>query len=180
LLGLVALACRGSAPRATPFDAGDVDASAEVAKLGAFLPPTLGRFSATDAPTLTGGGLFIEARRSYADASGKEVQVELATGDVRPRLTILEGEEAHAFGSDSPTYWRTTTIAGHRARIAEEQPVVVSSKCYVHLEPNHVAQVDVHPATAGECAAIAALLDFKGIIASRGVPGPPLEPGRRR
>jgi len=175
LLGLAALACRGGGgSRTTTFDASDVDASAEAAKLGAFLPPSLGPFTATASPMMvTGSGLIIEAHRSYADASGKKVDVEIATGDVRTDLQTIESNDEHAFGSDSPTYWRTTTIAGHRARIAEERPVVHSSDCHVRVEPNHVVRVRVYPAIAGECASIATLLDFKAIVASGGVPGPP-------
>jgi hypothetical protein len=172
VLGLAALACRGG-PRTTTFDASDVDASVEAAKLGALLPTSLGPFTASDPPMMvTGTGLLIEAHRSYADASGKKLDVELATGDVRSTLETIESNDEHAFGSDSPTYWRTATVAGHRARIAEERPVVHSSECLVRVEPNHVATVRVHPAVAGECAAIAALLDFKAIVASGGVPSP--------
>jgi hypothetical protein len=174
-VGLATLACRG-APRAAPFDAGDVDAEAEGAKLGALLPPTLGSFKATEPATPgSGPGSLIEASRSYADATGKEVNVRIATGDVRSDLAQIELDDGHAFGSDSPTYWRTTSIAGHRARIAEERPVVRSSKCLVRIEPNHVATVRVTPASAGECAVVAASLDLKAIIASGGVPCPPRE-----
>ena len=172
-LGLAALACRGG-PRTTPFDASGVDAAAEAVKLGALLPAALGPFTATDAPlTTTGPDLLIDASRSYVDATGKRLDVRLATGDVRSTLATIESDEEHAFGSDSPTYWRTTMIAGHRARIAEERPVVRSSECLVRVEPNHVADVRVGPAAPGECAVIAALLDFKAIIASGGVPSPP-------
>jgi hypothetical protein len=172
VLGLVALACR-SAPRTTSFDASDVDASAEAAKLGTFLPPTLGPFTATGSPmTVTGSGLLIEAHRSYADAAGKKIEVELSTGDLRPNIDTIESNDEHAFGSDSPTYWRTTTVAGHRTRIAEERPVARSSECLVRIEPNHIAKVRVTPATAGECAVVAAWLDFKAITASGGVPSP--------
>ncbi|HEY2365779.1 MAG TPA: hypothetical protein VGH87_05300 [Polyangiaceae bacterium] len=175
MLGLAALACRGG-PRTTTFDASDVDASAEAAKLGAILPAALGPFTATDPPMMvTGSGLLIEAHRSYADTAGKKVEVELSTGDVRSQLGTIESNDEHAFGSDSPTYWRTTSIAGHRARIAEERPVVHTSECLVRVEPNHVATVRVHPAAPGECAAVAALLDFKAIVASGGVPSPPTD-----
>lgn len=171
VLGGAIVACRGGS-RATSFDASDVDASAEAEKLGALLPPALGPFTATEPPTTTGAGLLIEGRRSYADASGKKVDVRLVTGDLRAELAALASDEEHAFGSDSPTYWRTTSVAGHRARIAEERPVVRSSECYVRVEPNHVVEVTVSPATAGECAVVAAWLDFRAITASGGVPGP--------
>ena len=178
LLGLAALACRGG-PRTTTFDASDVDASAEAAKLGAILPATLGSFKASGPPMMvSGSGLLIEAHRSYEDASGKKVDVQLSTGDVRAVLDTIESNDEHAFGSDSPTYWRTTSIAGHRTRIAEERPVVHSSECLVRVEPNHVAEVRVYPAVAGECAGLAALLDFKAIVASGGVPSP-VATGRR-
>jgi hypothetical protein len=172
LLGLAAIACRHAT--GAPFDAGDVDAAAESAKLGALLPPAIGAFTAAEPPMFgSGPGLRIEASRSYTDTSGKKVDVRLATGDVRSELSTIESDDEHAFGSDSPTYWRTTTIAGHRARIAEERPVVRSSRCVVRVEPNHVATVHVYPAVAGECATVAASLDFKAITASRGVAGPP-------
>lgn len=171
LLGLAALACRG--PRTTSFDASDVDASAEAAKLGALLPAAIGPFTATEPPLFgTGPGLRIDASRSYTNASGKTAHVRLATGDVTSELGTLESDDEHAFGSDSPTYWRTTSIGGYRARIAEERPVVRTSECLVRVEPNHVAKVRVYPAIAGECATVAALLDFKAIIASGGVPTP--------
>ena len=174
-LGLAALACRGG-PRTTPFDASGVDASAEASKLGALLPPSIGPFTATDPPMMvTGSGLLIQANRSYADASGKKADVSLATGDVRSETETIESNQEHAFGSDSPTYWRTTSIAGHRARIAEERPVVRSSECLVRVEPNHIATVRVHPAAPGECASVAALLDYTAIIASGGVPSPPAD-----
>jgi hypothetical protein len=172
LLVIVALACHS--PRTTTVDAGDVDASAEAAKLSLLLPATLGPFTATGSPmTTTGSGnSLIEAQRSYDDASGKKLMVKLETGDLRPDIDTIESNDENAFGSDSPTYWRTTSVAGHRTRIAEERPVVHTSECLVYVEPNHIATVRVYPASAGECAAIAALLDFKAILANGGVPGP--------
>ncbi|HEY1959352.1 MAG TPA: hypothetical protein VGH28_27265 [Polyangiaceae bacterium] len=172
-LALVTLACR-SGSRIATWDASDVDASGEAAKLATLLPPTLGPFAATDSPmTTTGAGALIEARRTYAGPAGKRIDVRLATGDVRSYLGTIESDDEHTFGSDSPTYWRTTTVAGHRTRIAEEQPVVRTSECLVRIEPNHVADVTVSPASSGECAAVAAMLDFAAIEASGGVPGPP-------
>jgi hypothetical protein len=44
----------------------------------------------------------------------------------------------------------------------------------VQVGPNHVATVDVTPASvAGECATVASLLDLARIEASGGVAGPP-------
>jgi hypothetical protein len=174
VLGLAALACRG-APRTTTttLDASEVDAAAEAAKLAALLPPALGPFKATGpAMQITGSGMVIGAQRSYGDGSGKTALVELETGDVRVKLDTIDGNEPHNFGSDSPSYWRSATVLGHRARISEEQPVIRTSECYVQVEPNHVATVRVHPAIAGECATLATLLDFKAIAATGGVPCP--------
>ena len=173
VLALAALACRGGA-RATTWDASDVDASAEAAKLATLLPPALGPFRATGpAMSTTGSGLLIEASRTYSDATGKKVEAQLSTGDVRAELDTIESNDEHAFGSDSPTYWRTTNVAGHRTRIAEERPFAATSRCLVRIEPNHVADVTVTPASPGECASVAALLDFAAITASGGVPSPP-------
>ncbi|MEO8799645.1 MAG: hypothetical protein ABI551_17255, partial [Polyangiaceae bacterium] len=162
------------------FDAGPVDPAAEAAKLVPFLPARLGAFAATG-PAMPVGilGPVIEARRAYTDASGRDADVRLATGDVSADLGTLDSDDEHAFGSDTPTYWRTTAIGGHRTRIGEERPTPRSSTCVVRVGPSHIADVWVSPVTTvGECAKVAALLDFAGIAASGGVPGPPA-PSRR-
>lgn len=160
-------------------DAGAVDPAVEAAKLVPFLPSRLGAFSATGPASVSGSGLRIGAQRAYRDGSGREVRVSLATGDLRSELGTLDTDDEHAFMSDTPTYWRTTSIAGHRARIGEERPTPRSSTCLVRVGPNHVADVRIAPvATAGECAPVAALLDLAGIVASGGVAGP-AAPARR-
>ncbi len=172
--------CHRSPPTRAAFDAGPVDPAAEAAKLVPFLPSRLGAFAATG-PAMPVGmlGSVIEARRAYTDASGRKVDVRLATGDVSADLGTLDSDDEHAFGSDTPTYWRTTTIGGHRTRIGEERPTPRTSTCLVRVGPNHVADVRVAPvSTVGECAKVASLLDFAGIAATGGVPGP-TAPSRR-
>jgi len=169
VLALAALACRPSSRKSGP-----VSPSAEAANLVPFLPATLGAYTATDAATIEvdDAGPRIAATRRYT-VGAKVARVTIATGDVQRWEGTLDSDEAHAFGSDSPTYWRTSAIAGHRTRIGEERPVTHSSECLVRISRNHVADVDVRLARAGECERLAALLDFAGIAATRGVPSPP-------
>lgn len=162
-------------------DAAPVDVGAEAVKLGAFLPSRLGAFAAAGPASTTGEltGPSIEAERSYVNADGRKVTVRLATGDLSRDLASLDSDETHAFGSDTLTYWRTTAIAGHRARIAEERPAPKHSECLVRVGPNHIADVRIAPtSTPGDCTTVASLLDFGAIVASGGVPGP--LPSRKR
>ncbi|HEX7666298.1 MAG TPA: hypothetical protein VF407_17350 [Polyangiaceae bacterium] len=146
----------------------------EAAKLVPFAPSTLGSFTATGPASPLGSPPdFVNVFRSYKDAGGRELTLRLSTGDIGADLGTIDTETEHAFGSDTPTYWRTTSIAGHRARIGEERPTLRSSTCLVRVGPNHVAEVKVAPAsTPGECAAPAALLDFAGITATGGLASP--------
>ena len=179
VLALSALACRAGS-RSVP-DAGAIVPSAEAAKLVPFLPARLGSFTATRPATSTGSfpGPHISATREYASPDGRNAHVRISTGDVRSDLATLDSDQGHAFGSDTPTYWRTTSIAGHRTRVAEERPVVRSSECLVRASDNHVAAVRVTPAGPGDCETVAIYLDFTGIAATGGVPGPSRSRGAR-
>ena len=151
--------------------------TAEAAKLLPFLPPKLGAFDARQIAMtdVMFTGRF-SAERSYTSPDGREATVRISTGDLRGELATLESDDEHAFGSDTPTYWRTTSIAGHRTRIGEERPKPIKSVCYVRVGPNHVAEVDIRPAAGpGDCESVAALLDFTGIAATGGIPSPPSE-----
>ncbi|WP_146646798.1 hypothetical protein [Labilithrix luteola] len=160
-------------------DAAPVDAKAEAIQLTAFLPSRIGAFTA-DGEAWTNSapdGPTIEAHRFYSSADGRKATIELVTGDISKELATLDSEETHAFGSDTPTYWRTTTIAGHRARVVEEKPTPKKSQCLVRVGPNHVANVTIAPTPKpGGCVTIASLLDFGGIVASGGVPASPKRP----
>jgi hypothetical protein len=177
LLALVTFGCRAFS--GTGPDAGVVDPTVEAAKLVPFLPATLGAFTATGAPTTMGSlpGPIISARRSYKSTDGRSAELRLSTGDVHGDVATLESDDEHAFGSDSPTYWRTTSVAGHRTRVAEERPKTIKSECVVRVGKNHVADVTITPALPGDCETVASLLDFAGITATGGVPSPPV--GRR-
>src|SRR5947209_8578413 len=106
LVGLAELACRGGS-RAT-YDAAAIVPSAEAAKLASYLPPAIGAFTAT-APASTiadAVGPRISAERGYASGA-RTATIRVATGDVRSEAMALDSDDEHAFGSDSPTYWRT-------------------------------------------------------------------------
>jgi hypothetical protein len=173
LFVLALFGCGRSSRRAPPAVA--VVPAREAAKLEAFLPAHLGVFASTE-PAWSSGtmpGPRIEASRRYRSADGRTATVRLSTGDVRGALATLDSDAEHAFGSDTPTYWRTTSIAGHRARVAEERPTPQRSECLVRVGPNHVAKVTVAPVAApGDCIAVAAARDFGRIAASGGVPSP--------
>lgn len=159
-------------------DAGFVNPGAEAAQITPFLPERVGPFSSASAATtnFTAAEPRMAAERVYNSTDGRTLTIELITGDLRPELRTLASDADHAFGSDTPTYWRTTSIRGWRTRIAEARPTPVRSECYVQVGPNHVAHLDVSPvAKAGESASLAALLDLEGLARSGGIPGPPLQ-----
>ena len=167
-------------PSSTPLTKADADAAA--AKLASLLPDTIGPFRA-EAPATTSVYLpesAVSAARRYTSATRK-LTAELKTGNISSERRILATDEEHAFLSDTPTYWRTVMVKGHRARI-EENPVGVSrSKVYVLVSASVVTELVVAPlAVAGESATLAEALDFPAIEASGvSVPAPPDAPERR-
>jgi hypothetical protein len=175
LVLVLVLGC-GAKRRSAPPEAGPSDLAAEAAKLTPFLPAHVGRFSSA-APASTNFRAVeprVEAERKYKSGDGRTLSVLLISGDLRPELLALASDEEHAFGSDTPTYWHTTSIRGWRTRIAEERPAPRKSESYVQVGPNHVVIVSVFPAaTKGESASLAALLDLEALAKTGGVPGPP-------
>jgi hypothetical protein len=179
LLVTCVLGCRTTA-RDTAPEAGPVDFAAEGAKLVSFLPADVGRFSSAEAATATVAEHRVAATREYTNREGRTLTVRIATGDVSSDRLVFASDEEHAFGSDTPTYWRTTNTRGFRTRIAEERPTPRQSESYVEVGRNHVVVVRVFPAaTAGESATLAAQLDLPGLAKSGGVAGPTSGPTRR-
>ena len=180
LLLALALGC-GTRRRGTALDAGPVDLAVEAAKLIPFLPSHVGPFASSVAASTSISPVEprIEAERAYKTSDGRTLSVRLITGDLRSDLVALASDEEHAFGSDTPTFWRTTSIRGFRTRIAEERPTARKSESYVQVGPNHVVEVRVFPPSrTGESASLAALLNLEGLAKTGGVPGPPREPTR--
>ncbi|NOU34942.1 MAG: hypothetical protein HOO96_44180 [Polyangiaceae bacterium] len=134
--------------------------AAVAAALSPLVPPKVGAFTATGDATTSTQPHRVELQRSYA-SGGKTLSVSLFTGDIAAERGILGSDAEHAFGSDTPTYWRTTSVRTFRTRIAEQRPTVRSSECYLAVGAVHVAFVRVAPARAGECAEVAALLDLE-------------------
>ncbi len=148
--------------------------SAVAAALSPIVPPKVGAFSATGDATTSTLPHRVELRRSYA-SGGKTLSVSLFTGDMEAEHSILGSDAEHAFGSDTPTFWRTTTVRTFRTRVAEERPTVRTSECYLAVGAAHIAVVRVAPARAGECAQVAALLDLETLARA-----PTVQAGARR
>lgn len=169
MLAAFALHCEKPAPANAV-----AEPSAVAAALLPFVPPKVGAFASTGDATTTTLPQRVELRRSYA-GGGKALSVSLFTGDIEAERGILASDAEHAFGSDTPTYWRTTSVRGFRTRIAEQRPTVRSSECYVAVGAAHVAVVRVAPGRAGECAEVAALLDLETLARA-----PTVRAGARR
>jgi hypothetical protein len=175
LLTLVAaVACKASESSTAPSASlTQRNADATVAQLARLLPDTLGSFRA-QSPATTRVYLpeaMLRAERRYASGA-RSLTVEIETGNIRAKQLILEQQDEHAFLSDSPTYWRTVDVKGHRARVAEDRAAAVSSEAYVSVGPHVVARLVVDPpAGAGESVKLAEALDFDALAAA-GVAGP--------
>ncbi len=131
------------------------------AQLSRLLPAKLGAFQATGEPIDNAHANYVASDRSYSGGKGKTLSVSLRTGDVKGDRLVLDSDAEHAFGSDTPTFWRTTSVRKFRTRVAEQRPTVRSSECYLAVGAAHVAVVRVAPARAGECEEVAALLDLE-------------------
>lgn len=148
--------------------------TAVAAALAPILPAKIGAFASADDATTSAQPDRVELRRSYA-SGGKTLSVSLVTGDTKAERSILGSDAEHAFGSDTPTFWRTTTVRTFRTRVAEERPTVRTSECYLAVGAAHIAVVRVAPARAGECAQVAALLDLETLARA-----PTVQAGARR
>lgn len=146
-----------------------------VAALRPLLPTKVGAFTSAKDPTVSTQPQRVEIERDYTAARGKTLSVSLVTGEMKAERGILASDAEHAFGSDTPTFWRTTTVRTFRTRVAEERPTVRTSECYLAVGAAHIAIVRVAPARAGECAQVAALLDLETLARA-----PTVQAGARR
>jgi hypothetical protein len=155
------------------------DGKTVIEKLTRFLPAELGSFAAINAVVSTETKSRVELERHYRTPDGRSLSVRIVTGDLALELTALDTNAEHAFGSDTPTYWKTTAIRGLRTRIAENRGKRAGSTAYVRVSTLHIAVVEVYPAVSdGESASLAARLDLERIAASPGLPAPPTAPTR--
>jgi hypothetical protein len=164
LCAVLAAGCHQKIPAPPPLTQAEADRAA--AQLSHLLPDRIDAFTATAATTswVQFPGPRISVERRYRDKD-RELTVEIVTGDAHRELEIILTDQEHAFGSDTPTYWRTVQVKGRRARIAENRDHLTSSETYVWI--GSIAGHDVtgrivvdKAARVGESALLAVALDF--------------------
>ncbi len=180
LLAVLAAGCQdGRAVAPPPLTQAEADQAA--AKMALLVPDKITTFTAT-APATTSvqfPGPRISVERRYGDPK-RQLTVEIVTGDAHRELAIILATEEHAFGSDTPTYWRTVEVKGRTARIAENRDRLIGSETYVWIGDigghDVTARITVdHATAAGESAIIASALDFDALArAGVGTHGAPM------
>ncbi len=86
------------------------DGKTVIEKLTRFLPAQLGPFAAINAVISTETKGRVELERHYRTPDGRSLSIRFVTGDIALELMALDTDAEHAFGSDTPTYWKTTAI----------------------------------------------------------------------
>jgi len=158
--------CKTSASKTTEeYMLTSADAEAAAARMAALLPGAIGPFAAQGPAT---SSVYlpeakIRAERKYTSGA-RTLTVELKTGNIQAEHRIIDQDDAHAFMSDSPTYWRTVQIKGRRGRVAENRGAAASSMIYVRAGERVAVRLIVAPQSkTGEAEELARALDFDAI-----------------